>query len=236
MFGQFPPGIAPLWFGRVDGAVPPLPPLPFVAGAGEADGSGLAADTTAAAPPTSNSADSAAVRTMRLRPGPDGPAAGDAASVGDAGGAIDGGGVRGAGMTGWTGCSTVHSFGHGFLDIGGSVAQPMGTSGPVGSGVARLSSAGPTTDLASIVPAHAERGLRRSRRLSGSCQRGFSLADSGDAAHRGVDRAEEPARDATDQSRVGKTGGHRDPLPGAIADRVGYPRVATLRVVLDDDE
>jgi hypothetical protein len=50
MFGQLAPFA---WFGRVDGAaVPPLvPPLvpPFVLGAGDADGSGLAAETTAAA-------------------------------------------------------------------------------------------------------------------------------------------------------------------------------------------
>jgi len=66
MFGQF----APLWFGRVDGAVdPPLEP-PLVVGAGELDGSGLAAETTAAAPPTRSSPDSSAVATMRLMPGP----------------------------------------------------------------------------------------------------------------------------------------------------------------------
>jgi len=72
MFGQSP-FIPPVWFGRVEGAV--VPPLVsgvvVVLGAGDAEGSGLAADTTATAPPTRSMADSAAVSTMRLMPGPD---------------------------------------------------------------------------------------------------------------------------------------------------------------------
>jgi hypothetical protein len=71
MFGQSPfiPPVCPGW---VEGAVVP----PFVSGvvvvlgAGDAEGSGLAAETTATAPPTRSMADSAAVRTMRLTPGP----------------------------------------------------------------------------------------------------------------------------------------------------------------------
>jgi len=170
MFGQ----LAPLWFPRPDGAVgavvPPLvPPLPLVAGAGEADGSGLAAETTAAAPPMRRSADSAAVIAMRLRPAPDGPASLVAARSGDAGGATGVGGVRGAGIAGWTCCSTVRSFGRAGSDgVASSVAQPMGTSGPVGSGIDRLSAAGRATGLASIVPAQTESGLRAMKGLSGT--------------------------------------------------------------------
>jgi hypothetical protein len=47
----------------------------------------------------------------------------------------------------------------------GSVAQPMGTSGPVGSGIVRSSTVGRATDLVSIVPAPTERGLRADRPL-----------------------------------------------------------------------
>ena len=170
MFGQ----LAPVWFARPDGAVgavvPPLvPPLPLVAGAGEADGSGLAAETTAAAPPMRRSADSAAVMTVRLKPAPDGPATRVSAGCGDAGGATAGGGVRGAGIAGWTCCSTVGSFGRACSDgCGSSVAQPMGTSGPVGSGIDRLSAAGRATDLDPIVPARTESDLRATDGLSGS--------------------------------------------------------------------
>ena len=165
MFGQLPPGIAPLWFWRPDGVV--VPPLPFVDGAD--DGSGPAAETTAAAPPTRRSADNDAVMTARFRPAPDGPAARWTAGSGDAGGATEGGGVRGAGIAGWTCCSTVHSFGRaGLVGAVGSVAQPMDTSGPVGSGIDRLSGAGRATDLESIVPGRAESGLRAIRRLSGT--------------------------------------------------------------------
>jgi hypothetical protein len=141
MFGQLPPGIAPLWFGRTDGAVePPLVPLlPFVDGADEADGAGLAAETTAAAPPTRRSADSAAVMTVRFRPAPDGPVARDTGGSGDAGGATEGGGVRGAGIAGWTCCSTVHSFGRPDLDDSvASVAQPMAPPGPWARALDRL--------------------------------------------------------------------------------------------------
>ena len=44
----------------------------------------------------------------------------------------------------------------------------MGTSGPVGSGIDRLSVAGRATDLDPIVPAQTESGLRALRRLSGT--------------------------------------------------------------------
>ena len=67
MFGQLallPPAG---WFGRVDGVVVPGV---VVLGADEAPGSGLAAETTAAAPPTRSSAESAAVSTVRLSPEP----------------------------------------------------------------------------------------------------------------------------------------------------------------------
>jgi len=176
MFGQ----LAPLWFprpvGAVGAAVPPLvPPLPLVAGAGEADGSGLAAETTAAAPPMRRSADSAAVITARLRPAPDGPAArvvtgsGEAVGSGDAGGATGGGGVRGAGIAGWTCCSTVGSFGRACSD--GLVRRslsPWAPPGPWARACIGLSLAGRATDLASIVPARAESGLRATDGLSGT--------------------------------------------------------------------
>lgn len=69
MFGQFTP-LAPVpWFGRVDGVVVPGFDGTVVLGADDAPGAGLAAETTATAPPTRSSAESAAVRTVRLTPG-----------------------------------------------------------------------------------------------------------------------------------------------------------------------
>ena len=115
------------------------------------------------------SADSAAVMTVRLKLAPDGPATRVSAGSGDAGGATAGGGVRGAGIAGWTCCSTVGSFGRACSDgCGSSVAQSMGTSGPVGSGIDRLSAAGRATDLDPIVPARTESDLRATDGLSGS--------------------------------------------------------------------
>jgi hypothetical protein len=60
MFGQF--GLEP-----VCGAAPPGLPEGAVA-PGAVDGAGLAAETTATAPPTRSSAEMAPVRTMRRRP------------------------------------------------------------------------------------------------------------------------------------------------------------------------
>jgi hypothetical protein len=64
MFGQFTPEPEPCWRGA--GAVPEPPDGAVVLGAD--DGSGLAAETTAAAPPMRSSAESAAVRTVRRMP------------------------------------------------------------------------------------------------------------------------------------------------------------------------
>ncbi len=55
-------------------------------------------------------------------------------------------------------------------------------------------------------------------------------------AHRGVDRAEEPARDATDQRRRLEAGLDGETLPRRAAERVRDPRIAAVRVVLDDHE
>jgi hypothetical protein len=145
MFGQFALFV-PLWQGRVDGAAvePPLEP-PLVVGAGELDGSGLAAETTAAAPPTRSNPDSIAVATIRLRPGPvervstGSGVAGPAGSVIDAFGVIGatGGGVRGAGNAGWSCHSTIDLLGSCALPGCAIGHQPMGTSGPVGAGILR---------------------------------------------------------------------------------------------------
>ena len=64
MFGQF--ADEPVWSRGV--VVPPLDGLVVVLGAGEADGSGLAAETTATPPPTRSDAASAAVSTVRRTP------------------------------------------------------------------------------------------------------------------------------------------------------------------------
>jgi hypothetical protein len=106
MFGQFallPPAG---WFGRVDGVV--VVPGFVVLGADEAPGSGLAAETTAAAPPTRSSADSAAVSTVRLSPEP------FVCGAAGSGGARGAGwtGVRGAGSAGWSCHSNVTSYDH----------------------------------------------------------------------------------------------------------------------------
>jgi hypothetical protein len=119
------------WFGRVDGVV--VVPGVVVLGADEAPGSGLAAETTAAAPPTRSSAESAAVSTVRLSPE---PFVCDAAG---SGGAIGAGwtGVRGAGSAGWSCHSNVTSWVHS-VQVGcrlAVAAQSMGTSGPVGAGI-----------------------------------------------------------------------------------------------------
>lgn len=97
-FGQ--PAPDPCWRGAGWVLVPPgAPDGAVVLGAvvlGAADGSGLAADTTATAPPTSSSAESAAVMTARRMPEPvewEGSAIGSVAGVGTAAGA-------GAGTTG----------------------------------------------------------------------------------------------------------------------------------------
>lgn len=96
MFGQF----ALSWFGRVDGVVVPPPDGAVTLGA--AEGSGLAAETTATAPPTRSIAETAAVRTVRLRPrvrpvvrGADGSA--EAEGPGEVAG---GAGVSGSGIAG----------------------------------------------------------------------------------------------------------------------------------------
>jgi hypothetical protein len=81
---------------------PPEPSDGVVVVLGDADGSGLAADTSAAAPPTRSSADSAAVRTVRRRPELVGV---EVAAIGSIAG---GGTVAGAGA-GTTG-GVVHSM------------------------------------------------------------------------------------------------------------------------------
>src|SRR5262245_63231097 len=113
------------WLGRPDGAVldpEPEPEPPLDDGACEADGSGVAAETTAAAPPTSSSPDSIAVATIRLRLGPGAWLASGSTRGLAAGGVIGvaGGGVRGAGIAGWSCHSHVDLLGVGF-DGGGSV-------------------------------------------------------------------------------------------------------------------
>lgn len=116
MFGQFAPFIAP-WLGRPDGAVPePLEPPP-VDGACDADGSGLAAETTAAAPPTRSRPDSIAVATTRLRLKPDAWGAPESPGDGSARGIIGaaGGGVRGAGIAGSSCHSNVDLLGVGSM-------------------------------------------------------------------------------------------------------------------------
>jgi hypothetical protein len=132
MFGQLallPPAG---WFGRVDGVV--VVPGVVVLGADEAPGSGLAAETTAAAPPTRSSAESAAVSTVRLSPEP------FVCGAAGSGGAIGAGwtGVRGAGSAGWSCHSNVTSWVRS-VQVGCRpvvvAAQSMGTSGPVGAGV-----------------------------------------------------------------------------------------------------
>ena len=103
-------------------------------GADEAPGSGLAAETTAAAPPTRSSAESAAVSTVRLSPEP------FVCGAAGSGGAIGAGwtGVRGAGSAGWSCHSNVTSWFIRFrlvIDWWWWQPQSMGTSGPVGAGV-----------------------------------------------------------------------------------------------------
>jgi len=124
MFGQFaelPP--AACW-GRVDGVV-------VVPGADDADGDGLAAETTAAAPPTRSSADSDAVKTARLRPGP--PRSGAVGSTAGAG--CGPAGTSGAGRFEGSCHSKRDLLGSWFMDrwIDGS-RSAHGTSGPVGTG------------------------------------------------------------------------------------------------------
>ncbi len=106
MFGQsavLPP--EPRW-GRVDGSAAPgvvgvvVPGVDgsVVLGAEEELGSGLAADTTATAPPTRRSAESAPVSTIRLMPEPVVCDAG--ASAGVMGATTGCAGVKGAGIAG----------------------------------------------------------------------------------------------------------------------------------------
>jgi hypothetical protein len=130
MFGQLTVLPPAGWFGRVDGIV--VVPGVVVLGADEAPGSGLAAETTAAAPPTRSSAESAAVSTARLSPEP------FVCGAAGSGGARGAGwtGVRGAGSAGWSCHSNVTSWVHSVLVVvAGGLAQSMGTSGPVGAGV-----------------------------------------------------------------------------------------------------
>jgi hypothetical protein len=52
----------------------------------------------------------------------------------------------------------------------------------------------------------------------------------------GVDRAEEPARDAPGQPDADEARILREAAPALERDRVRHPRIAPLGVVLDDDE
>jgi hypothetical protein len=172
MFGQsavLPP--AP-WLGRVEGVVvPSVDGSVVVLGADEAPGSGLAAETTAAAPPTRSNAESAAVSTVRLRPGPVVRVA--AGSGGEMGAGWSG--VRGAGDAGWS-CHSMLIllrivFAGWVLDRW--CGQVMGTSGPVGSGVDCAGGpASPCADLDPIVATRSERVVRdpgRRRRCEQGC-------------------------------------------------------------------
>jgi hypothetical protein len=131
-----------------------VPGSVVVLGAEDALGSGLAADTTATAPPTSSRAERPAVRTARFRP----DAFGCGATGSGGGSGAGDSGVSGAGKPGWSFQSTVISFDRiRWLGVG-RLDQAMGTSGPVGSGVV-CRAAGPCADLEPIVAARSESGV-----------------------------------------------------------------------------
>ena len=216
MFGQSAVEPEPCWRGAARRS--PEPPDGAVV-LGAADGSGLAAETAAAAPPTRSSADSAAVMTVRRMPEPlEVGAAGSIAGVGTSAGAWcrderRGGPFHGVSLlwVAWSGC-----LGH-----------CMRTS------LERLPGTNPDPDAGSA----RERGMRAPRSVVRQRVRNAIRAtDLRAAALRRVDRVEEPARDAAEATRVDEPGRRGQPLPRGVAERVRHPRVAAVRVVLDDDE